>query len=142
MTLTVADMQSQDSGEQASGKAGPRAGQRQRRTFTAAYKSRVLAEYERLDGPGERGALLRREGLYHSHIQNWRKAAEAGATKALTPSAGPAKSAAELAENRKLKKENARLQAELAKTRAVNQALGKMYALLETLSESAETDKP
>lgn len=145
MTLTVADMQSQDPDRpagQAGGKPGPRAGQRRRRTFTAAYKSRMLAEYDRLEDAGQRGALLRREGLYHSHIQNWRKAAEAGATTALTSSAGPAKASAESAETRKLKKEIARLQGELAKSKAVNQALGKMYALLETLSESAENDKP
>ena len=45
-----------------------------RRTFTAAYKARILAEYDALpDGSPERGALMRRERLYHSHIEHWRK---------------------------------------------------------------------
>src|SRR5436190_15939071 len=49
-----------------------------RRTFTAEYKARVLAEYDALGaGSTERGALLRREGLYTSHIAEWRKARDA-----------------------------------------------------------------
>ncbi|MCD5316819.1 transposase [Kineosporia babensis] len=123
------------------GRPGPRAGQRKRRTFPAAYKARILAEYDQLEAAGDRGALLRREGLYHSHIQNWRKAAAEGAHAALAPSAGPAKTSTESAENRKLRKENARLQAELARSKAVTEAMGKMVALLETLSESADTQQ-
>ena len=53
-----------------------------RRRFTAEYKTRILAEYERL-GDGEKGALLRREGLYSSLIYEWRKAAAAGAVEGL-----------------------------------------------------------
>src|SRR2546427_4635028 len=43
-----------------------------RRTYTAHYKAQILAEYDSLDAAG-RGALLRRHGLYTSHITNWRK---------------------------------------------------------------------
>jgi transposase-like protein len=101
----------------------------------------MLAEYERLETPGARGALLRREGLYHSHIQSWRKAAQPGpARPARADKAAPA--AAESPEMRKLKKENARLQAELARSQAVTQALGKLAGLLETLSERPDTDRP
>jgi transposase-like protein len=109
-----------------------------------AYKARMLAEYDRLDTPGARGALLRREGLYHSHIQNWRKAAEPGAQAVAARPGGPGTVAAapESPETRKLKKENARLQAELAKSQAVAQALGKLAGLLEMLSEGPDTDKP
>ena len=149
MTLTVADIASQDPdrpGPEAGGvRPGPRAGQRTRRTFTAAYKARMLTEYDRLETPGARGALLRREGLYHSHIQNWRKAAQPG-PQAVAP--GPpvrgkvVTTAAESPEMRKLKKENARLQAELARSQAVTQALGKLAGLLEMLSEGPDTDKP
>jgi hypothetical protein len=57
-------------GAVASGK-GPRAGQPKRWTFTAAYKARILQEYEQLQTGRERGALLRREGLYASHIDGW-----------------------------------------------------------------------
>ena len=131
--------------QQAAGsKPGPRAGQRTRRTFTAAYKARMLAEYDGLDTPGARGALLRREGLYHSHIQNWRKAAQSPSTRATPASpAGRGQSAAdagESARNRKLEKENDRLRAELAKSQAVTAALGKLAGLLETLSEGPDTD--
>jgi transposase len=143
--LTVADIASQDPDrpveEAGAVRPGPRAGQRKRRTFTAAYKARMLAEYDRLDTPGARGALLRREGLYHSHIQNWRKAAQPGAQAAATAPAGPGTAGAETAETRKLKKENARLQAELVKSQAVVEAMGKLAALLETLSERADTDR-
>jgi transposase len=147
VTLTVADMASQDagaSGDRSPGKEGPRAGQRKRRTFTAAYKSRTLAEYEACSTPGARGALLRREGLYHSHILSWRRAAESGTESAPASGAGPAKSrsAGESTEIRRLKKENTRLAAELARNKTAMEALGKMVGLLEMLSEGPDTQKP
>src|SRR5436190_23400162 len=59
------------------------------RTYSAAYKARVLAEYESLDKAGK-GALLRREGLYTSLISTWRQQRDQGALQALgtTPSTG------------------------------------------------------
>lgn len=48
-----------------------------RRSFTLAYKMKILQEYEQL-GPAERGALLRREGLYHAHVNSWRQARDRG----------------------------------------------------------------
>ena len=62
----------------------PRSDRPKRRTFTAEYKADILAECDAADR-GERGAILRRESLYSSHIVEWRKAAEAGATSALGP---------------------------------------------------------
>src|SRR5487761_1665370 len=50
-----------------------------RRRFTAAYKLAILDEYEQLADPGTKGALLRREGLYSSHIVEWRRARDGGA---------------------------------------------------------------
>jgi transposase-like protein len=50
----------------------------QRRRFTAEYKLQVLAEADRCRAPGELGALLRREGLYSSHLTNWRAARRQG----------------------------------------------------------------
>ena len=48
-----------------------------RRTFTAAYKARILATYDALpEGSPARGALMRKERLYHSHIEHWRKQQE------------------------------------------------------------------
>ena len=55
---------------QVASKRGPRAGQPKRRTFTAAYKLKILERYEQLEDPRERGALLRREGLYHTPISS------------------------------------------------------------------------
>lgn len=129
-------------GGPAGGSGGPRAGQRKRRTFTAQYKLRILAEYDQASEPGARGALLRREGLYHSHIQDWRRTAQAGAVAAVSAKPGPKKPDAETVENRRLRKENERLKKELEQTRAVMEILGKTHALLESLSESADTQTP
>ena len=57
---------------------GPRADRPKRRTFTLAYKLAIVEEYDQLADGRDRGALLRREGLYHSHIQQWREAIEKG----------------------------------------------------------------
>lgn len=120
---------------------GPRAGRAKRRTFTAAYKARIVREYDQAASPRERGALLRREGLYTSHISDWRKSRDAGAENALAerPAGRPGRSAAE-ADNDRLRKENEKLTAELARTKAALEVVGKAHALLELLSESADSD--
>jgi transposase len=120
---------------------GPRADRPKRRRFTAAYKLEILAEYDKLTDPGERGALLRREGLYHSHVQQWRAARDQGALQALTdkPAGRSAQDKAD-AEAQRLRKENERLAAELAKTKAALEIMGKARELLELLSESADSD--
>lgn len=51
----------------------------ERRQFSAEYKLRVLAEADRCSEPGQIGALLRREGLYSSHLSKWRQQRERGA---------------------------------------------------------------
>jgi transposase len=56
-----------------------------RRRFTAEYKLRILREADGCTGPGELGALLRREGLYSSHLTTWRRQRDAGALSALAP---------------------------------------------------------
>ncbi len=63
-----------------------------RRTFTADYKLAILDEYDACVGDGDKGAVLRREGLYSSHIVEWRRARDAGALAALTQSVGPRRS--------------------------------------------------
>ena len=143
MTMTMADMALAATGQDgavASGE-GPRAGQPKRRTFTAAYKTRILQEYDALETGRERGALLRREGLYSSHIDGWRKSRDAGTVNALDakPAGRPGRSA-EAAENEKLRKENEKRAAELARTKAALEIVGKAHALLELLSESADSD--
>ena len=124
----------------ASGK-GPRAGQPRRRAFTAAYKARILREYDQLQTGRERGALLRREGLYSSHIDGWRKSRDAAAANGLAdkPAGRPGRSS-EAVENERLRKENEKLTAELTRTKAALEVVGKAHALLELLSESADSD--
>ena len=143
MTLTMADMPSsvrEDGRVGSSG--GPRADRPKRRSFTAAYKVEILEEYERLSDPSDRGALLRREGLYHSHIQAWRQARERGGLNALAarPAGRPSPSKADV-ENERLRAENERLAGELAKTKAALEVVGKAHALLELLSESADSSR-
>ena len=58
---------------------GPRSSQPKRRTFTAAYKVAMIEKYDAATEPGAKGALLRGEGLYDSHISYWRKARDSGA---------------------------------------------------------------
>jgi transposase-like protein len=121
---------------------GPRASRPKRRTYTREYKMRVLAQYENAQTPQERNALLRREGIYSAYITEWRRERDRAAT-AAAPERNPgrpAKSAAE-AENERLRKENERIAAKLAKTEAALEIMGKVHALLETLSESADSEK-
>jgi transposase-like protein len=113
-----------------------------RRTFTAEFKARILAEYEAAPDSAARGAILRRERLYGSHILDWRKARDAGAEAGLTDrrqSAARAAKKAETAELGRLQRENARLAAQLSKTQTALEIMGKAHALLELLSESADT---
>ncbi len=109
-----------------------------RRTFSAEYKLAILDEYERLP-EGEKGSLLRREGLYSSHIVEWRRAREVGALKELTSKARPGRSA-EQKELDRARRRIDRLEAELAKTKLALEITGKAHALLEMLSESADSE--
>jgi transposase len=122
------------------GLMGPRSDQPKRRTFTAEYKLAMVAEYDAASEPGAKGALLRREGLYSSHIVEWRRARDAGALAGVADKPGkPARGGADR-EAERLRAENERLRAELAKTRAALDVVGKAHALLGLISESADTD--
>jgi transposase len=123
---------------------GKRPGRVARRTFTAAYKARILAEFDALpEGSPERGALLRQERLYHSHLEHWRKQQEAGTLRASAGNPAASAQSAELArlraENKKLKARNERLAGELGKTKAALDIAGKAFALLEDISNSADS---
>lgn len=110
-----------------------------RRSFTAAYKLEVLAEYDAA-GPGEKGAVLRRHGLYSSHLVEWRKARDAGALAGLSATRGRPPADPVERENARLQQENERLARELANARLVIEVQGKVSALLEQLSGSADPD--
>src|SRR5271165_3818681 len=118
--MTMTDMASAAAGHDgavASGK-GPRAGQPKRRAFTAAYKARILRDYDQLESGREAGAA---NGL------------------ADKPGGRPGRSA-EAVENERLRRENEKLTAELARTKAALEVVGKAHALLELLSGSADSD--
>ena len=110
-----------------------------RRSFTATYKLKILAAYDAA-GPGEMGAILRREGLYTSHIVAWRRARDAGALAALAQPRGRRRPDPRDAQIAGLRREKQRLEQELAKARFVMDVQAKLQALLETLSESADTE--
>ena len=110
-----------------------------RRTFTAQYKQDVLAAYEAAP-EGEKGAILRREGLYSSLISEWRRARDAGALAGLKQPRGRPAADPRDAEIARLRKEKAKLEQELATSRFVVEVQSKLQALLETISESADTE--
>src|SRR5207237_18972 len=113
-----------------------------RRRFSVEYKLAVLDEYERLTDLGAKGALLRREGLYSSHLVEWRRARDAGALKELAPKVRSSKRTPEQVENDRLRRRNERLEAELAKHKLALEIQGKASELLERLlAESDETNR-
>lgn len=109
-----------------------------RRTFTAQYKLEIVAEYDAAPD-GEKGAVLRREGLYSSHIIEWRRARDAGALAGLKAPRGRKRRDPQAEKIAQLEAEKARLEQELAKARFVVDVQGKLHALLERLSESTDT---
>lgn len=115
-----------------------------RRSFSAEYKLAIVAEYENAAN-GEKGAVLRREGLYSSHVIEWTRARDAGALAGVTDSRRSAKrpkKSTEAAELERLRTRNAKLEAELTTTRTALDIMGKAHALLEQLSESADETEP
>jgi transposase len=110
------------------------------RRFPAAYKARILAEYETLD-KAEKGALLRREGLYSSLINEWRKQRDRGAEEALARPAGRQAADPRDREIARLKKDKERLSGELEKARKVIEVQGKLSALLEQFATDSAGDE-
>lgn len=107
-----------------------------RRRFSAEFKNRIVDEYDAADRE-ERGALLRREGLYTSHISEWRNQRR----QASEPVASSRqRRSAEQIELDQLRKKTARLESELERTKLALEITGKAHALLELLSESADID--
>jgi transposase len=139
-TMTAAQLREQTGGmEQV---PDPEVPERPRppRSYPAAYKLRILGEYEQLDKAGK-GTLLRREGLYTSLISEWRKQRDRGALAALgqgvrrgRPPTDPlAREAA------RLRRRVEQLEAELGKARKVIQVQGELSALLDRLANGSAT---
>jgi transposase len=106
----------------------------QRRKFTAGYKLRILREAAAATKPGEIAAMLRREGLYTSHLTAWRKQQDAGALAGLEPrKRGPSGPSTEQVELRALRAQLQRSEADLRTARRVIEVQGNVSALLEDL---------
>ena len=113
-----------------------------RRTFSAAYKARILAEADACTERGEIGALLRREGLYSSHLSNWRRQREAGELQNLTDKKRGRKPALDSkeAEIARLERENARLQKQLEQAELIIAAQKKLAEALEQTLDRNEDE--
>ena len=145
MTLSTADLaQRADDGRVAGEDHDQdRVRRPRRRSYTAEYKARILDAYDALPaGSPERGALLRREGLYTSHLSEGRRARDRAVTESLTPKVRQAGKTADQVELERLRRQNKRLEGELERTKTALEITGKVHALLEQLSESADNDPP
>jgi transposase-like protein len=111
----------------------------QRRTFSAEYKLRILDEARACRNYGERGALLRREGLYSSHLTHWRRELHDGALAGLKPKKRGPKADPRALENANLQREIARLQAKLERAETIIDVQKKLSLLL-SLPMPHETD--
>ncbi len=100
-----------------------------RRRFTVAYKQRILREAEACRGTSQISSLLRREGLYSSHLAAWRKQLSLAPKKRGRKPADPALTA-QIEQIRKLSRENARLERRLAQAEAIIDIQKKVSALL------------
>jgi transposase len=135
------DESSSSSGPRSAGGPSPRP---VRRSFSPEYKLAIVAEYENAPN-GEKGAILRREGLYSSHVIEWTRARDAGALEGVADSRRSEKRlkrSVEATELERLRARNAKLEAELKKTRTALDIMGKAHALLDQLSESADDQEP
>jgi len=114
-----------------------------RRTYTAEYKQRILAEAEAAAIPGGVGALLRREGLYSSLLAYWRRERADGIRKALTPrKRGPKSKRHPMDEEiQKLRRQNARLTEDLRKAELIIDVQKKVAALLGRAIPDADPEE-
>ena len=112
-----------------------------RRRFAAEYKLRILREADGCKGPGEIGALLRREGLYSSHLVLWRRQREEAARIQLkTRKRGP-KAKAQDPRVKHLERETARLQRRLKRAEAIIEIQKKVAALLGIPLKNLDSDE-
>ena len=138
--MTMPTLLMQRAHDEAVGDDAPRLPDKpRRRSYSAEYKLAVLADYDACVGDGDKGALLRREGLYSSHIVEWRRARDNAALDGLDRPR-PAKASPDAAALAKANRRIARLEGDLAKHKLALDIAGKAHALLEMLAESADTE--
>ena len=112
-----------------------------RRSFTAAYKLWVLEEADKCrEQPGQIGALLRREGLYASHLSTWRRQREAGQLAGLKPRKRGRKENKEATEIRRLRRENERLERRLEQAELIIEAQKKLSEILGITLEREKSE--
>lgn len=131
-----------DDGAMDGSPSSPRGGgPSRRRSFTPTQKLEYLAAYEAACERGEGGAYLRREGLYSSLISEWRRLRDAGVLEGRGPGDRVGRPSAEQAEIGRLRRELADRERRLATTETALEIMGKAHALLEQISEGAETEQ-
>lgn len=118
----------------------------ERRRFSAEYKQRILAEADACTARGQIGALLRREGLYSSHLDKWRTQRERGALQALAPQKRGPKPDPQAAAIAQLRRENELLRTRLQRAEHIIDVQKKLAELLGMLPpetpSSAEPSSP
>ena len=113
-----------------------------RRRFTAEYKLRIVEEANAATEAGAVGAVLRREGLYSSHLVDWRRQYRAGALSSLARPRGRPRPHPLAAENEQLRRRNARLTQRLATAERIIVIQGKVSELLGIpLAQSSDDDE-
>ncbi len=112
----------------------------ERRKFTVEYKLRILAEADACTKPGQIGALLRREGLYRSHLDKWRKQRREGTLQALSPQKRGRKADPQAAEIARLRRENERLQKRLQDAETIIEFQKKLALMLGLTPDATAND--
>ena len=112
------------------------------RQFTAEYKKRILDEADACTTPTQRGALVRREGLYSSHLTAWRRQRAHGILDGLAPKKRGAKPDPLALENAQLRHENQRLEQQLQRAEMIIEVQKKLSQLLGLPTEPSLPDEP
>jgi transposase-like protein len=113
-----------------------------RRQFTAKYKLRILEEADHCTERGQIGELLRREGLYSSHLSKWRKQRVRGQLQGLSPKKrGRIVQDPSAAELSRLRRENERLRAQLEQAEIIIEVQKKLAGLLGLTTDDTESDE-
>ncbi len=112
-----------------------------RRQFTAEYKLRILRELDGHKGSGETGALLRREGLYSSHLTTWRQQRARGELDGLAPQKRGPKPDPQAVELAKLQRENERLRERLRQAELIIDVQKKVAQMLGVPLQESKQDE-